>query len=242
MNIDDARALHAELSAQIQHHRDLYYNEETPELTDADYDALEAQLRALETEFPELKTPDSPTQTVGAQTTTKFSPVQHGIPMLSLDNAFAAEDVTDFEDRIRRFLKLPEDEVIAFAAEPKIDGLSCSILYVNGELVRAATRGDGQTGEDITENVRTIRDIPHRLGGSGHPARIEVRGEVYMPLAAFADMNARATEEGTKVFANPRNAASGALRQRDASITASRPLAFFAYAWGEVSDEGFVTT
>ncbi len=242
MTIDDARAQHAELSAQIQHHRDLYYNEETPELTDADYDALEATLRALESEFPELKTPDSPTQTVGAPTTTKFSPVPHGIPMLSLDNAFAAEDVTDFEDRIRRFLKLPEDEVIAFAAEPKIDGLSCSILYVNGELVRAATRGDGQTGEDITENVRTIKDIPHRLKGTNHPAHIEVRGEVYMPLAAFADMNARATEEGTKVFANPRNAASGALRQLDASITASRPLAFFAYAWGEVSEEGFVST
>lgn len=235
MTLDDARALHADLAAQVQHHRDLYYNEETPELTDADYDALEAKLRALEADFPELKTTDSPTVQVGAPISEKFAPVQHGVPMLSLDNAFAVEDVTDFEARIRRFLKLPEDETVAFTAEPKIDGLSCSILYVDGELVRAATRGDGRTGEDITENVRTIKDIPHRLSGSGWPVRIEVRGEVYMPLAEFAAMNARAEAEGSKVFANPRNAASGALRQLDANITASRPLHFFAYAWGEVS-------
>ena len=242
VTIDDARARHAELSGQIQYHRDLYYNQETPELTDADYDTLEAELRALEAEFPELKTPDSPSQTVGGTASIKFSPVTHGIPMLSLDNAFAAEDVSDFEDRIRRFLRLPEDEVVAFAAEPKIDGVSCSLLYVKGELVRAATRGDGRTGEDITENAKTIRDIPHRLSGSSHPERIEVRGEVYMPLKEFAEMNAKAEAEGTKTFANPRNSASGALRQLDAAVTASRPLRFFAYAWGEVSDENFVTT
>ncbi|ESQ92363.1 NAD-dependent DNA ligase LigA [Asticcacaulis benevestitus] len=246
MTIDDARSAHADLAAQIQHHRDLYYTQETPELTDAEYDALEAQLRALEAEFPELKTPDSPTQTVGGSASAKFSPVTHGIPMLSLDNAFAAEDVTDFEERIRRFLKLPADEPVAFAAEPKIDGVSCSLLYVKGELVRAATRGDGRTGEDITENARTIKDIPHHLKGTDHPAkipdRIEVRGEVYMPLKEFAEMNARAEADGTKVFANPRNSASGALRQIDAGITASRPLRFFAYAWGEVSDADFVTT
>ncbi|MFT4074057.1 MAG: NAD-dependent DNA ligase LigA [Asticcacaulis sp.] len=242
MTIDDARARHTELSAQIQYHRDLYYNQETPELTDADYDALEAELRALEADFPELKTPDSPTQTVGGTASAKFSPVAHGVPMLSLDNAFAAEDVTDFEDRIRRFLRLPEDEVVAFAAEPKIDGVSCSLLYVKGELVRAATRGDGRTGEDITENARTIKDVPHRLSGAGFPDRIEIRGEVYMPLKEFAEMNAKAEAEGTKTFANPRNSASGALRQLDASITASRPLRFFAYAWGEVSDEAFVAT
>ncbi|HEX7799973.1 MAG TPA: NAD-dependent DNA ligase LigA, partial [Asticcacaulis sp.] len=234
MSPDDARALHAELAAQVQRHRDLYYNEETPELSDADYDALEARLRALEDEFPDLKTADSPTAQVGAPISAKFAPVRHGAPMLSLDNAFASEDVGDFEARIRRFLKLPDDEPVAFTAEPKIDGLSCSILYVNGELVRAATRGDGRTGEDITENVRTIGDIPHRLHGEGWPNHIEVRGEVYMPLAEFAAMNARAEAEGAKVFANPRNAASGALRQLDANITASRPLHFFAYAWGEV--------
>ncbi|MGN6423831.1 MAG: NAD-dependent DNA ligase LigA [Asticcacaulis sp.] len=237
LSIDDARALHADLAAQVQHHRDLYYNEETPELSDAEYDALETRLRALEADFPELKTPESPTLQVGAPVSTKFAPVQHGVPMLSLDNAFAAEDVTDFEARLRRFLKLPDDEAVAFTAEPKIDGLSCSILYVDGELVRAATRGDGRTGEDITENVRTIKDILHRLHGDDWPARIEVRGEVYMPLAEFAAMNARAEAKGGKVFANPRNAASGALRQLDASVTASRPLHFFAYAWGEVSEE-----
>jgi len=242
MTIDDARARHAELSAQIQYHRDLYYNQETPELTDAEYDALEAELRALEAEFPDVKTPESPTQTVGGTASAKFSPVLHGIPMLSLDNAFAAADVTDFEDRIRRFLRLPEDEIVAFAAEPKIDGVSCSLLYVKGELVRAATRGDGRTGEDITENAKTIRDVPHHLSGAGFPDRIEIRGEVYMPLKEFAEMNARAAEEGGKVFANPRNSASGALRQLDAAVTASRPLCFFAYAWGEVSDENFVTT
>lgn len=242
MTIDDARARHTELATQIRHHRDLYYNQETPELTDADYDALEAELRALEADFPDLKTPDSPTQTVGGTASAKFSPVQHGVPMLSLDNAFAAEDVTDFEDRIRRFLRLPEDEIVAFAAEPKIDGVSCSLLYVKGELVRAATRGDGRTGEDITENAKTIKDVPHRLTGAGFPDRIEIRGEVYMPLKEFAEMNAKAEAEGTKTFANPRNSASGALRQLDASITAARPLRFFAYAWGEVSDENFVTT
>ena len=242
MTLDDARALHSELAAQVQYHRDLYYKEETPELTDAEYDALEGQLRGLESEFPELKTADSPTQTVGAAISEKFSPVMHGVPMLSLDNAFAAEDITDFEARIRRFLKLPEDEPVAFAAEPKIDGLSCSLLYVQGELVRAATRGDGRTGEDITENVRTIQDVPHHLAGADHPERIEVRGEVYMPLKEFAEMNARFAAEGAKTFANPRNSASGALRQLDASITASRPLRFFAYAWGEVSDDGFVAT
>ncbi|MBW8880621.1 MAG: NAD-dependent DNA ligase LigA [Asticcacaulis sp.] len=242
MTLDDARALHTELAAQVQYHRDLYYREETPELTDAEYDALEKRLRDLEDQFPELKTAESPTQTVGAAISEKFSPVVHGIPMLSLDNAFDAEDITDFEDRIRRFLKLPAEEPVCFAAEPKIDGLSCSLLYVKGELVRAATRGDGRTGEDITENVRTIRDVPHRLAGSGHPERIEIRGEVYMPLKEFAEMNARFAAEGQKTFANPRNSASGALRQLDASITASRPLCFFAYAWGEVSDEAFVAT
>lgn len=239
---DTAQARHAQLSAEIKRHRDLYYNQEAPELSDAEYDALEQELRALEAQYPDLHTVDSPTEQVGAEISSKFAPVQHGVPMLSLDNAFAPEDVADFEKSIRRFLRLPPEEPLAFAAEPKIDGLSCSLLYVNGKLVRAATRGDGRTGEDITENVRTIKDVPHVLSGAGHPERIEIRGEVYYPLADFAAMNARAAEEGGKVFANPRNAASGALRQLDATITASRPLRFFAYTWGEVSDPGFVST
>jgi len=246
MNTEDipvsARARHAALSAEIKHHRDLYYNAEAPELTDAAYDALEGELRALEAQYPALKTIDSPTEQVGAEISARFAPVTHGVPMLSLDNAFAPEDVRDFEKSLRRFLRLPEDEIVAYAAEPKIDGVSCSLLYVNGELKRAATRGDGRTGEDITENVRTIADIPHRLSGTGHPERIEIRGEVYFPLEAFQAMNAAAAETGTKVFANPRNAASGALRQLDATITASRPLRFFAYTWGEVSDAGFAAT
>lgn len=242
MTLDDARVAHADLAAQVKYHRDLYYREETPELTDAEYDALEKQLRDLETQFPELKTPDSPTEQVGAPVSEKFAQVTHGIPMLSLDNAFAAEDITDFEKSLKRFLKLPEDEVVAYAAEPKIDGLSCSILYVDGKLVRAATRGDGRVGEDITQNVRTIKGIPHSLNGSGFPERIEIRGEVYMPLAEFADMNAKAIAEGGRTYANPRNFASGSLRQIDPNVTASRPLRFFAYAWGEVSDPDFVAT
>lgn len=239
---EDARARHQQLSAEIRHHRYLYYNQEAPEITDADYDALERELRALEAQYPDLHTVDSPTEQVGADISSKFTPVQHGVPMLSLDNAFSAEDVADFEKSIRRFLKLPPEEALAFAAEPKIDGVSCSLLYVNGKLVRAATRGDGRTGEDITENVLTIADVPRQLSGSGYPERIEIRGEVYYPLAEFAAMNAKAAEEGAKVFANPRNAASGALRQLDAAVTASRPLRFFAYTWGEVSDPGFATT
>ncbi|MDC7677571.1 NAD-dependent DNA ligase LigA [Asticcacaulis machinosus] len=241
-DFDTAKSEHDRLTAEINHHRALYYNEEAPELSDADYDQLEQQLRQLEALYPQLVTADSPTETVGAPVSAKFAPVQHGIPMLSLDNAFSAEDITDFVGRIRRFLKLDPLETIHFAAEPKIDGVSCSILYVDGELVRAATRGDGRLGEDITENVKTIKDIPHKLKGSGYPDRIEIRGEVYFPLEAFAAMNATAAETGGKVFANPRNAASGALRQLDAQITASRPLHFFAYAWGEVSDSDFVTT
>jgi DNA ligase (NAD+) len=229
---DEAILRHAQLAEQIAHHRELYYNQETPELSDGDYDKLEIELKALESEFPELRTFDSPTETVGSAPSQKFAAVTHGIPMLSLDNAFAEDDVTEFVARIKRFLRLPEDEALAFAAEPKIDGVSCSLLYVKGELVRAATRGDGRTGEDITENARTIKDIPHRLKGTGHPERIEVRGEVYMDLAEFAEMNKRAEADGGKVFANPRNAASGALRQLDASITATRPLHFFAYAVG----------
>jgi DNA ligase (NAD+) len=224
---------HNDLSQQIRHHRDLYYTHEAPELNDAQYDALEGEFTALERQYPALKGNNSPSAEVGAEISTKFSPVTHGVPMLSLDNAFSSQDVADFEASIRRFLRLPETEALKLAVEPKIDGVSCSLLYLDGVLTRAATRGDGRVGEDITENVKTIKDIPHRLLGQDHPDRIEIRGEVYFPLKAFADMNAKAVDTGTKVFANPRNAASGALRQLDASITASRPLGFFAYTYGE---------
>jgi DNA ligase (NAD+) len=234
--MEAAAARHLVLSDMIRHHRDLYYNQEDPSLSDADYDALEVELAALEASYPELKTSDSPTQRVGAPIAAKFSPVAHSVPMLSLDNGFTPQDVQDFEARICRFLKLAETESIAFTAEPKIDGLSCSLLYIDGILVRAATRGDGQTGEDVTINIRTISDIPPILKAKMPPHRLEIRGEVYLPIAGFEAMNAKAYEQGTKVFANPRNAASGALRQLDARITAQRPLRFFAYGWGELSD------
>lgn len=239
-DFETAKTRHSALSQQILYHRDLYYNQDAPEIDDATYDAFEAELKALEATHPSLKAKDSPTETVGIETSQKFAPVEHGVPMLSLDNAFSAEDVADFDAKIRRFLKF--EGPLLFVAEPKIDGLSCSILYENGILVRAATRGDGRVGEDITENVKTIKSIPHRLLGENHPARIEVRGEVYMAISDFMAMNAKAEADGTKVFANPRNAAAGSLRQLDSAVTASRPLRFFAYAWGEISDEGMIAT
>mgnify|MGYP001627408621 CR=1 FL=1 len=224
--------LHGRLQSEIARHRALYYQEAAPELSDADYDALEARLKALEAAFPSLATPDSPSQTVGATPSEKFAPVPHGVPMLSLDNAFSDADVTEFEARVRRFLRF--EGPLLFMAEPKIDGVSASLRYEHGRLVRGATRGDGRTGEDITENLRTLADIPDQLAGGPHPAVIEIRGEVYIPNAAFAAMNAEAAASGDKVFANPRNAASGALRQLDATVTARRPLRFFAYTWGLV--------
>ena len=214
---------------------DFLYAEASPELTDAQYDALKARNLAIETRFPELVRPDSPSLKVGAPISSQFSEVRHGVPMLSLDNAFAETDVTDFVGRIQRFLKLPHAEPIAFVAEPKIDGLSANIRYEHGILVQGATRGDGRTGENITANLRTIRDIPHKLLGSGWPDLIEVRGEVYAPNAGFAAFNAAAEAEGRRTYANPRNFAAGSLRQIDAKVTAARPLAFFAYAWGEIS-------
>ncbi|MGE5502096.1 MAG: NAD-dependent DNA ligase LigA, partial [Ignavibacteriales bacterium] len=185
--------------------------------------------------FPHLVRDNSPSTRVGAAAASSFAPVEHGVPMLSLDNAFSDEEAVEFDARIRRFLKLSGE--VAYTAEPKIDGLSASLLYENGRLVRGATRGDGRVGEDVTANLRTIKDIPHQLKGHGWPQRIEIRGEVYMPLEAFAAMNAAAAEKGERVYANPRNFASGSLRQIDPSITASRPLRFFAYAWGLTSGE-----
>jgi DNA ligase (NAD+) len=235
LTLDQAREEHDTLVADIRHHRELYYTQDAPALSDADYDRLEQRLAQLEARFPELVTADSPTQTVGAAPGSGFGKVKHKVAMLSLANAFEDEDVTDFVGRIRRFLNLADDASVQFVAEPKIDGLSLSLRYEQGRLVQAATRGDGAEGEDVTANVRTIRDIPHQLAGDA-PAVVEVRGEVYMTRAEFLELNRTQAEKGEKIFANPRNAAAGSLRQLDAKITATRPLRFFAYAWGELSE------
>ncbi|MAN74509.1 MAG: DNA ligase (NAD(+)) LigA [Henriciella sp.] len=230
-----ARRELARLATEIRLADIAYYKEDAPHLSDADYDRLRKRNEDIEAAFPHLKRSDSPSDRVGADVSDAFSKVDHGIPMLSLDNAFSDEDVEEFAARIRRFLGLDGDEALIITSEPKIDGLSLNILYEDGQLVRAATRGNGQTGEDVTANARTIEDIPDRLNGKNWPARIEVRGEVYMTGEAFKDLNARQEEAGKKVFANPRNAAAGSLRQLDVAITRSRPLRFFAYAWGETS-------
>jgi DNA ligase (NAD+) len=231
-----AKAEHAGLEAEIAAHDRCYYQEDTPSVSDAEYDRLRRRYAAIEARFPQLRTLQSLTQRVGATPSARFAKVRHAVPMLSLDNAFAEEDVVDFVGRIRRFLRLPEDAEIAFSAEPKIDGLSMSLRYENGALVTGATRGDGAEGEDVTANVKTVQDIPHRLKGKGVPAVCEVRGEIYMTKHAFLALNKRQAETGGQVFANPRNSAAGSLRQKDPSITASRPLGFFAYAWGEMSE------
>lgn len=223
------------LTAELARHDALYHAEDAPEISDADYDALKRRALEIEDLFPDLTSAASPSQVVGAAASSQFAPVRHGVPMLSLDNAFSAEEVTDFVARIRRFLKLPVDEIVAFVGEPKIDGLSASLRYENGVLVRGATRGDGRTGEDVTANLRTIADIPPALSGKGWPDVIEVRGEVYAPNDAFDAFNAAAEADGQRTYANPRNFAAGSLRQKDPTITAKRPLRFFAYAWGETS-------
>ena len=230
----EAEAELARLAAEIAGHDERYYNEDAPTVDDAEYDALRRRNLALEQRFPHLVREDSPSRKVGATVSEKFGKVTHAVPMLSLDNAFADEDVAEFVARIRRFLRLGADEPVAITAEPKIDGLSLSLRYEQGRLVSAATRGDGSTGENVTANARTIADIPNVLSGE-YPDIIEVRGEVYMGHADFAELNRRNAEQGKPIFANPRNAAAGSLRQLDTAVTASRPLRFFAYAWGEVS-------
>ena len=212
----------------------LYYREEASTVSDADYDALKLRNAAIEARFPNLVRTDSPSKRVGAAPSTQFAPVVHGIPMLSLDNAFTDEDTAEFVARIRRFLKLGDEEVF-FTAEPKIDGLSINLRYEHGVFVKGATRGDGRTGEDVTANLRTLKDIPHKLKGKAWPELIEVRGEIYAPNDAFNRFNIEAETAGKRTYANPRNFASGSLRQIDPQVTAGRPLRFFAYAWGELS-------
>ena len=231
-----AKAELKRLASEITAHDKRYYQQDAPTVTDAEYDALRRRNAAIEARFPELIRSDSPSRRVGAAPTGKFKKVRHAVPMLSLDNAFAESDVVDFTARIRRFLKLGDDEKLAFSAEPKIDGLSMSLRYQDGELVTAATRGDGAEGEDVTANIRTLKDVPHKLKGRGVPAVCEVRGEIYMTKPAFLALNERQKAAGDTIFANPRNSAAGSLRQKDPAITASRPLGFFAYAWGEMSE------
>ncbi len=233
LDADQAAEELARLAGVIAHHDALYYQNDAPEISDGDYDALRRRNEAIEQAFPDLVRADSPSHRVGAAPAGGFAKVAHRVPMLSLGNAFDGDDVAEFLARIGRFLGL--ETAPAVLAEPKIDGLSCAIHYHGGELVQAATRGDGAVGEDITANVRTIADVPNRLTGEGWPEHLEVRGEVYMRRADFQALNERQEASGGKVFANPRNAAAGSLRQLDPSITAQRPLHFFGYAWGEIS-------
>jgi len=225
---------------EIARHNRLYHDQDAPEISDADYDALMRENNAIEAAWPHLVRADSPNAQVGATPTSALGKVPHAVRMMSLDNGFSDEDIAEFLVRVRRFLALPGDAALALTAEPKIDGLSCSLRYEKGELVLAATRGDGTTGEDVTPNVRTIADIPQQLNGADVPDLFEVRGEVYMAKSDFAALNARLLEQAedpakARQFANPRNAAAGSLRQKDAAVTASRPLRFLAHGWGEYS-------
>jgi DNA ligase (NAD+) len=233
MNEDAVRARLAELARVLSRANLAYHQADAPEISDAEYDALKRENAALEAEFPQLLRADSPSGQVGATPSDGFAKVSHAERMLSLGNAFDAGDVVDFTKTVRNFLGLAADGPLVFSAEPKIDGLSLSLRYEMGQLVQAATRGDGAVGENVTENARTIADIPYSLRGA--PDLLEVRGEVYMSHADFAELNARQMAAGAKPFANPRNAAAGSLRQLDSDITRARPLRFFAYAWGALS-------
>jgi DNA ligase (NAD+) len=236
--IDEAEAAAelARLAREIGHHNELYYRKDEPEISDAAYDGLRARNDAIEARFPHLVRDDSPSLRVGAAPVEAFGKVVHRVPMLSLNNVFDEEGVHDFLDRIRRFLGLDKTEGLAFTAEPKIDGLSITLRYEKGKLTQGATRGDGYEGENVTANVRTIPDIPHSIKTRGYPDPFELRGEIYMSRAAFQKLNDEQARQGERLFANPRNAAAGSLRQLDPAITAQRPLRFFAYGWGEVAD------
>ena len=232
----EAAAEHARLTKEISEHDKRYYQQDRPTISDAEYDELRRRYNAIEARFPDLRTIESLSLKVGVAPAGRFKKVRHAVPMLSLDNAISEQDVVDFVGRIRRFLKLPDDEKIAFSAEPKIDGLSVSLRYEDAELVTGATRGDGAEGEDVTANIRTLEDVPKELKGRLVPKICEVRGEVYMTKHAFLALNERQKEAGGQIFANPRNSAAGSLRQKDPKITAVRPLGFFAYACGEMSE------
>ena len=232
MNDRDVEARVRDLREQINYHNYRYYVLDDPEIPDSEYDRLLRELQELEAAHPELVTPDSPTQRVGAEPLKEFAEVRHKIPMLSLGNAFSDGELADFDERVRKLLGV---EQVAYSAEPKLDGLAISLRYEDGRLVQGATRGDGHRGEDVTSNVRTIGAIPLRLRGKDWPEILEVRGEIFMPKKGFEELNQRARKKGEKTFANPRNAAAGSLRQLDPKVTATRPLSFYAYGWGELS-------
>ena len=234
----EAKAELVELAELLRLHDELYHGQDRPEISDAEYDALARRNSAIEARFPELVTNDSPSRRVGAAPAIGFRKIRHSVAMLSLSNAFGQQDMRDFVESLRNFMRELNDPAmpIDLVAEPKIDGLSLSIRYEKGQLVAAATRGNGTEGEDVTANIQTIADIPKRLAGDGGPAIMEVRGEVYMSDEDFLALNTRQVEAGDNAFANPRNAAAGSLRQLDPAITALRPLRFFAYAWGEVAE------
>lgn len=235
LNAKEAASELQRLAAEIAHHDERYHGEDAPEISDADYDALRLRNEAIEARFPDLVRDDSPSRRVGSAPQAKFGKIRHRVPMLSLGNGFSEEDVREYLGRIRRFLNLGEEAEIDVTAEPKIDGLSLSLRYEKGRLVQGATRGDGAEGENVTANVRTVKDIPGQISANDFPEVFEVRGEIYMTHKDFARMNEKQIQAGEKVYANPRNVAAGSLRQLDPAITASRPLHFFAYAWGEVS-------
>ncbi|HEV2507589.1 MAG TPA: NAD-dependent DNA ligase LigA [Mesorhizobium sp.] len=237
LSAEEAAAELGRLAAEIKEHDRRYHGEDAPIITDAEYDALRRRNAAIEEAFPDLVRADSPTGSVGAAPAEGFAKVRHAVPMLSLAKAYTDQDVVDFLERAKRFFERDKDFDIAFTAEPKIDGLSASLRYENGAFVQGATRGDGTVGEDITANLKTIADIPHRLKGSGWPEVIEIRGEVYMTYAEFQALKERSAAAGGQDYVNPRNTAAGSLRQKDASVTASRNLKFFAYAWGYTSED-----
>jgi DNA ligase (NAD+) len=239
MNTKSAEIRIAELRSAIERHNRLYYLEDAPEITDAEYDSLFRELRQLEEQFPDLVTSSSPTRRVGAPPLEKFSQVSHSIPMLSLENTLTEEEITDFDDRVKRFLSLPPESAIEYACEPKMDGLAVEIIYERGSFSGGSTRGDGFTGEDVTLNLKTVKTIPLRLDVKAPPKRLEVRGEIYLALKAFQKLNAEREEEGEQPFANPRNAAAGSLRQLDSRITARRPLSLLCYGPGVVEGKEF---
>jgi len=241
LRITRARTRHSALSKEIEHHNRLYYTQDAPIISDYEYDLLMQELLSLESDYPEVVTPESPSQRVGSKPLTEFSQIKHERPMLSLSNGFSDEDIREFDRRLHKQLDQLEERLFGYVAEPKLDGLAVSIFYENGLLKHAATRGDGRIGEDITQNIKTIRSIPLRLPEDA-PERLEVRGEVFMSHAGFDALNQTQSKLDKKPFVNPRNAAAGSLRQLDSKITASRPLDIFVYSLGIISDENFAAT